>query len=120
MPPIIRQLCTLLGIVAMLVASVPVGAAGPVEDQTPNDTCCTDGPPCEPSDEAVGTSLPLDGDCCPSGCKDCFLQCCNGLLSLHAFSVTVETHLPSHRTKPEGDDQVFPTDPRAVYHPPRH
>jgi len=121
MPPTIRQLCALLSVVTMLLASVPVGAAGVVEVdyQATDDTCCTDEPACGSGNEANGTNHPLDEDCCPSGCDDCFLQCCNGLLFLPLFSMTIDTHHSSRRTRPEDDDQVVPTDPRAVYHPPR-
>jgi hypothetical protein len=103
----------------MLLASVPVGATCVADYQATQDTCCTDAPACESVHEPSGTNQPLHEDCCPSGCDDCFLQCCNGLLSLHAFSMTFDAHHPSRCTSLDDYDKVFLTDPKAIYHPPR-
>jgi len=120
MSPTVRQLCALLSVVSMLLASVAVGATGVTDYQTTHDTCCTDESACESVHELSGANQPLDEDCCPSSCDDCFLQCCNGLLSLYAFSMTFDAHHPSRCTSLDDYDKAFPTDPRTIYHPPRH
>ena len=119
MSPTIRQHCALLGVALILLISAPVCAAGVVDSQATDDTCCAGELACESDHEPSGTNQPLDEDCCPSGCDNCFLQCCNGVISLHAYSMTLDPHHSSPCTWLEDCDQAIPTDPRAVYHPPR-
>ena len=118
-PTRITRLCTLLSVVALLVAPVPVGAIDWADDHRTDDSCCADESECAPSADTNTTDQPLDEDCCPSGCHSCFLQCCNGPLSLHAFSVTLGVDQSSRSARPTDDDRFFPAHPRAVYHPPR-
>jgi hypothetical protein len=119
MPRPLRQICALLGIATMLLASLPAGASVVVNDPVADDACCTDDPLCATSDEADGSDPPHDEDCCPSGCNNCYLHCCNGPLSLHAFSTRLDIDLSTRCTGPEDDNRRLPTHTRAVYHPPR-
>ena len=118
MPATTRSIFAFLTIVAMLLASLPVGAIAMVGGQLADDTCCSEESSCESSSE-TNDSEPLEDDCCTSGCDTCFLQCCNGPLSLNAFSVTLTADHSSFSTSSVDDSQGLLTHPRAVYHPPR-
>jgi len=120
MSPTFKQLCALLSIVMMLMALVSPLVASVVDDQSSNDTCCADEVACESGSEPNSTTQPLEQDCCPSGCDDCFLQCCNGLVSIHSFAMTFDTHRLSHYNWPETYTLVLPTHPRGIFHPPRN
>jgi hypothetical protein len=119
MPNNTKQLSALLSIIALLTALTPVGAMEWACDRPMEDACCageSGGAPTERTNE--GDPSP-DDDCCPSGCDDCFLQCCNGIVSHHPFSVALGTDQSSSRTTPEDDEEVSSAHARAVDHPPQ-
>ncbi len=114
-----KQFSTILCIVALFVASVPVGAFDWVDNRPTDDSCCAEQPGGEPAGERSDGGQPLDDSCCPSGCHDCFLPCCNGLLSLSASPVSFVVDRSS-QCATFADDEEFPSaHPRVVYHPPR-
>ena len=119
MPIRITHICALLAVVALLMVPVPVGAVDSVVGYPADDTCCADESGCESTGESNDTDEPVEEDCCPSGCHSCFLQCCNGLVALNAFSVALGSDESSHRARAKNNEQFSPAHPRAVYHPPR-
>jgi len=104
---------------ALAVVSVPSEALSADGGQIGSDACCAQGE--EPSTDATecDTSVPLDEDCCPNGCEDCFLTCCYGPVSLRTPSGILELTQDSTGSVPPSGDDFSVTRPKEIYHPPR-
>lgn len=116
--PANRQLCAFIAAVALLAASVPVGAIALVE-HLQTDVCCAGGAGQAQTGEGGGAD-PIPGeDCCPTGCHDCLSRCCTGFVFLHTASMALSTDQPAQRAPSDYDKELSPAHTRAVYHPPR-
>jgi hypothetical protein len=105
----------LLVVITLAMVSVPTEAQIDVGDQAGDDTCCAhDG-----GSSTHANSVPVDEDCCSSGCKDCFLPCCSGLLSSRVFSEILDPiQVPTGSVTTYCDDSSL-YHPKEIYHPPR-
>lgn len=103
------------------------------EPDPATDTCPTKGTPPDHGPELGGSErtthagcenvsrrdAPVETRCCQSGCDDCFLPCCSGLISLEASSIVVGTDAVASAI-PASRCHSFPSaDPGAIDHPPR-
>ena len=119
MPTRITRLCALMGVIALLLMSVPVGAVDRAGICPMDDNNGANESGCACLEETNANDRPVEGDCCPSECQDCFLQCCNGFLALKALSVVLGVDPLLHHARSTDNDQISPAHPRAIYHPPR-
>lgn len=105
----------LLVAIALAMASVPTEALSDVDGHVGDDTCCAhdDGP------LAHASSAPVDEDCCPSGCKDCFLSCCGGPVSSSTSSVVLDLRQDSTGSVTPDSDDFSLSHPTEIFHPPR-
>jgi len=101
--------------IALAMVSVPTEAHIDVGGHEGDDTCCEH----DSDSSAHATNTPVDEDCCSSGCKECFLPCCGGLVFSRAFSEILDpTQSPTGSVTLYCDDSSL-YQPKEIYHPPR-
>lgn len=112
------QMIAILAVFALAVNFVPISAISGINDLAESDACCSqDDESSVPTCKGVD-SAPLEEDCCPDSCKNCFLSCCAGPVSLaHSFAiqgplvVSADTVAPYCTNFSSGY-------PGEIYHPP--
>lgn len=131
------RVIALLGVIALLTASLPVGAATSGTDPGSIDSCCAEAPDASSTacatlagatsagatsacaTSAGATAIPEDSDCCQSGCDSCFLRCCTGLISLVPAPVTVRVSPLAAPVVSPLTGYRSPAQDRAIEHPPK-
>jgi hypothetical protein len=105
----------LLFAITLAMVSLPTEALVDVGDQAVGDACCAhDG-----GSSTHTNSVPDDEECCSSGCKDCFLPCCGGLLSSPVFSEILDPIQSPTGSVTHYCDSSSLYYPKEIYHPPR-
>ena len=105
-----RRFTVLVCIFLMLAISAPLSACDWACESPVESAGCTD--------EPGHGDQPLDEECCASGCQDCFLQCCNSLVTLVESAITAGTDLSVRGSicTPTGVSTSAHT--RTIDHPP--
>ena len=118
MPISIKQLVVLLGVFALVFASVPADACDGTTDE-PAD--CTDHPcdPCgTPNEPSDGCGQDEDDGCCPEECPNCYHACCIGLVALPALAGSSTAELATRSALVSDHGKSMTAHRRSVYHPP--
>ncbi len=115
-----RLVHVLLGIALVLTLALPpMEAMGDVDAQVEEDMCCAPckGPVTESSSDEAST--PLDEDCCPDGCHNCFLPCCAGPVCLQTSFAALGPYMASVSFVAKYHAHFYTAEPSTIYHPPR-